>query len=104
MSTDARALALLDRYLLAEPISKTEVIDALLAAPSSEEVAAPFYRALRAVGPRVADEALMALRVALQGSQPEDRIIVALRTIRAQAGQGDVTGARAAYEALLKRT
>ncbi|MFZ1125800.1 MAG: hypothetical protein WAN59_11745, partial [Candidatus Baltobacteraceae bacterium] len=69
----------IDRYLLGEPVSKPAAIAATLADRSSEPAAAPFYRALEAVGPRAADEALVALRLVLAGQAPSDAAVRHLR-------------------------
>ena len=55
------AFELVDRYLLGEPVSKPDVVAAILAERSSEPAAEPFYRAFEAVGARAADEAFIAL-------------------------------------------
>jgi hypothetical protein len=75
----------IDRYLLGEPVSKPAAIAALLADRSSEPAAAPFYRALEAVGPRAADEALLALRLVLAGQAPSDDAVRRLRALAALA-------------------
>jgi ADP-ribose pyrophosphatase YjhB (NUDIX family) len=76
---------LLDRYLLGETISKQHLIQRLLAEPSAQPAAAPFYRALAAVGGRAADEAFIALRLAMQGETPTDAAVRELREILGQA-------------------
>jgi hypothetical protein len=73
----------LDGYLLGEPVSKPDVVTALLANRSTAAAAAPFYRALEAVGARAADEAFIALRLVLAGRSPDDD---AVRRLRALAG------------------
>ncbi len=75
----------IDRYLLGEPISKAGVIADLLARRSPLPAAAPFYRALEAVGTRAADEALIALRLVLAGFPPSDERVRRLRTLTAIA-------------------
>ncbi len=70
---------IIDGYLLGDPVSKPVAIEALLAERSSDEAAAPFYRALEAVGPRAADEALVALRLVLAGRSPSDGHVRRLR-------------------------
>jgi hypothetical protein len=68
-----------DGYLLGDAISKPEVVAALLAERSPAPAAAPFYRALEAVGARAADEAFIALRLVLAGRAPEDAAVKRLR-------------------------
>lgn len=72
---------LVDGYLLGEPVSKAAVIDAILAERSPLPAAAPFYRALEAVGVRAADEALLALRLVLSGREPTDEGVRRLRAL-----------------------
>ena len=91
---------MIDGYLLGDPISKAEAIAALLAARSPLPAAAPFYRALEAVGARAADEALIALRLVLAGKPPEDDRVRRLRALSAKARSekgADRAAARAAY-------
>jgi hypothetical protein len=78
-------LALLDRYLLGEPVSKPVVVAAVLAERSPLPEAAPFYRALEALGTRAADEALIALRLVLAGRSPSDEAVRGLRALGALA-------------------
>jgi hypothetical protein len=78
-------LALLDRYLLGEPVSKPVVVASVLAERSPLPAAAPFYRALEAVGTRAADEALIALRLVLAGREPSDEAVRGLRALGALA-------------------
>jgi hypothetical protein len=75
----------IDRYLLGEAVSKPAAIEAALADRSGEPAAAPFYRALEAVGPRAADEALVALRLVLAGQAPTDDAVRYLRAVAALA-------------------
>jgi len=91
-----------DGYLLGQPISKAEVVSALLGDRSSDPAAAPFYRALEAVGVRAADEAFVALRLILAGRSPED---VAVRRLRALSGiaRACVRADRAGLALLVKR-
>ena len=76
---------LLDGYLLGRSVSKAEVLNALLADRSPEPAAAPFYRALEAVGTRAADEALIALRLILNGQASTDENVRRLRALSAIA-------------------
>jgi hypothetical protein len=76
---------LVDRYLLGEPVSKTEVVADVLAHRSTAPAAAPFYRALEAVGVRAADEAFVALRLVLAGATPSDERVRRLRALAALA-------------------
>ncbi len=80
--------ALIDRYLLGEPVEKARLVDDLLAHPVEEPAAAPFYRALRQVGRRVADEAFIALRLAMRGETPSDEAVRELRTLLSHARNG----------------
>jgi hypothetical protein len=91
-----------DGYLLGDAISKPAAVTALLAERSGIPAAAPFYRALEAVGARAADEALIALRLVLAGHAAED---AAVKRLRAFAGiaRAARTGDRAGIEALRKR-
>jgi len=91
---------LLDRYLLGEPVSKAAVVAELLAAREVPPAAVPFRRALEALGPLVAEEALVALRLTLAGIEPDDddvRRIRALVAIARAAAVGDLRGALAAF-------
>jgi hypothetical protein len=78
-------LVLLDRYLLGEPVSKPVVVARVLAERSPLRLAAPYYRALEAVGTRAADEALIALRLVLAGHLPNDEGVRRLRALGALA-------------------
>jgi hypothetical protein len=75
--------AAVDGYLLGDPVSKSDAVAELLASRSDDPVAAPFYRALEAVGVRAADEAFIALRLVLAKRAPGDE---AVRRTRALAG------------------
>ena len=93
---------IVDRYLLGEPVSKAEVVAAFLTARSGDPLAAPFYRALEAVGVRAADEAFLALRLVLAGRAPEDEAVRRLRAfsfVARAAARGDRPG----VEGLFKR-
>ncbi len=92
----ARGLGPIDGYLLEGAPDKAAAIEAALADRQPVERAQAFYRALEALGPRVADEALMALRLALAGRVPDDAAITSLRAHVAAARRGDAA-ARAAY-------
>ena len=93
----------LDNYLLAGSGSKGEVIASLLAERSDDPQAAPFYRALEAVGPRVADEALIALRLVLAGKVVDDAAVKRARDLvkRARSGGPEAQAARATFLAEL---
>lgn len=93
----------LDKYLLEGTGSKREVIASLLADRSAEPQAAPFYRALEAVGPRVADEALIALRIVLAGKVADDQAVKRARELVKSARQGgpESESARLAFKAEL---
>ncbi len=78
----------IDRYLLGEAVSKTVVVEQVLAQRSERPQAAPFYRALEAVGARAADEAFIALRLVLAGEEPSDDRVRRLRALSAVARAG----------------
>ena len=85
---------IVDRYLLGEPVSKPDVIAAILATRSNDPAAQPFYRAFEAVGARAADEAFIALRLILSGKPPTDaavRRLRALASVARTARAGDLT-------------
>ncbi|MBC5810390.1 MAG: hypothetical protein GIW95_06010 [Candidatus Eremiobacteraeota bacterium] len=87
----------IDRYLLGEPVSKADAVAAALGERADVPAAAPFYRALEAVGVRAADEALIALRLVLAGRSPDDASVRRLRALSAlarAATNGDAEGAR----------
>lgn len=93
---------IVDGYLLGAPISKAAVVAALLAERSEDPAAAPFYRALEAVGVRAADEAFLALRLVLAGRSPDDDAVRHLRALSGVAracARGDEKG----FAALLER-
>jgi hypothetical protein len=96
------ALDLLDRYLLGEPVPKADLVRDLLAEPVATPAAAPFYRALAAVGARAADEAFIALRLVLRGEAPSDAAVREVRSLVSQARGPEGApreAARAAYRA-----
>ncbi|HXP92860.1 MAG TPA: hypothetical protein VN905_05270 [Candidatus Binatia bacterium] len=99
-------MAAIDGYLLDGHPSKARAIEALLAARSDDQKAAPFYRALEMVGARAADEALIALRLVLAGVDSDDEHVKRLRglvkTVRAGGSAAD--GARAAYAAEIRQS
>jgi hypothetical protein len=91
----------IDAYLLDGAPTKVEVVNAVLADRQPVERAQPFYRALEALGARVADEALIALRLALAGKVPDDEAVRSLRGAVAAARRGD-PASRSAYLAALE--
>jgi len=95
------ALHPLDGYLLEGSPAKGDAVNAVLAERLPIAAAQPFYRALDLLGPRVADEALIALRLALAGRPVDDDGVRRLRGHVAAARNGD-TAARAAYLAALE--
>ena len=97
----AAGLHPLDGYLLDGTPDKAAAIAAVLADREPVERAQAFYRALEALGARVADEALMALRLALAGRTPDDAAITTLRAHVAAARRGDAA-ARHAYLAAVE--
>jgi len=95
----------LDRYLLEGVGSKREVIASLLADRSAQPAAATLYRALEAVGPRVADEALIALSLILAGKTVDDEAIRHARDLvkTARSGGPGSQAARSEFVAELNR-
>jgi hypothetical protein len=93
---------LVDRYLLGEPVSKRDVVAALLAERSTEVAAQPFYRALEAVGERAADEAFLALRLVASGKAASDENVRRLRALAAVA-RAAATGDEAGLKRLRER-
>jgi hypothetical protein len=73
-----------------------------LADRSAAPAAAPFYRALEAVGLRAADEAFVALRLVLAGRTPDDAAVRRVRALAALA-RGCATSDRSGVRATLKR-
>jgi hypothetical protein len=95
------ALHPIDGYLLDSRPSKDEAVAAVLADRQALAGAQPFYRALDLLGSNVADEALIALRLALAGRPVDDDGVRRLRAHLAAARTGD-SAARAAYLAALE--
>jgi hypothetical protein len=95
------ALHPIDGYLLDGEPSKDAAVAAILADRSPIPGAQAFYRALDLLGPRVADEALIALRLALIGAAVDDDGVLRLRGYLAAARAGDAD-ARAAYLAAVE--
>jgi hypothetical protein len=93
---------IVDRYLLGDPVSKAAALEAVLAHRSAEPAAAPFYRALEAVGLRAADEAFIALRLIVAGHSASDENVRRLRALAA-AARACATGDRAGLQATLRR-
>lgn len=91
-----------DRYLLGEPVSKAVALEAALAERAEAPAAAPFYRALEAVGVRAADEAFVALRLIAAGYPASDERVRRLRALAAIA-RACATGDRAGLAATLRR-
>jgi hypothetical protein len=81
--------------------SKAEAIAALLADRQPVAAAQAFYRALELLGARVADEALIALRLALANRRVDDDGVRRMRGYLAAARRGD-RAARDAYLAALE--
>ncbi|MFN2461324.1 MAG: hypothetical protein ABR591_11650 [Candidatus Velthaea sp.] len=86
----------IDGYLLDGRPGKAEAIAAALGTRSDAPRAAPFYRALEALGVRAADEALIALRLVLAGGAPDDDAIRRLRGLAALARARDANAVQAA--------
>jgi hypothetical protein len=80
--------------------AKPAAIAAVLTERSDDPRAAPFYRALETLGAKVADEALLALRLVLAGATADDDAIRTIRDLRTRARSGDA-GARTAYFAMV---
>lgn len=95
------ALHPIDGYLLDGRPSKDEAVAAVLAERSPIEGAQAFYRALDLLGAKVADEALIALRLALIGQPVDDDGVLLLRGHLTAARAGD-RAARAAYLAAVE--
>lgn len=96
------SIELADDYLLGAPVPKPAVIAALLAERSAAPAAAPFYRALEAIGVRAADEAIIALRLVLAGKSASDASVRRLRDlarVARAAAAGDRSGVAAAMAA-----
>jgi hypothetical protein len=91
----------IDGYLLDNAPSKDQAVAAVLADRQPLPGVQPFYRALDLLGSKVADEALIALRLALAGLPVDDDGVRSLRSRLAAARSGDAT-ARAAYLAALE--
>ena len=95
------AEALIDRYLLGEPVSKPDVVAELLASRTTAPAAKAFYRAFEAIGARAADEAFVALRLVLAGRAPGDDAVRRLRALGRVAracATSDGAGLRAVLE------
>ena len=90
------ALHPIDGYLLDNRPSKDEAVAAVLADRQALPGVQPFYRALDLLGSNVADEALIALRLALAGLPVDDVGVRSLRT-RLVAARGGDAAARTAY-------
>ena len=91
----------IDGYLLDGSPSKDAAVAAVLADRSPVAAAQAFYRALDLLGPRVADEALIALRLARIGEAVDDDGVLRLRGHLTAARKGDAE-ARAAYLAAVE--
>jgi hypothetical protein len=91
----------IDGYLLDGRPSKDEAVAAVLADRQTAPGAQAFYRALDLLGSKVADEALIALRLALAGRPVDDDGVRGLRAQIIAAKAGDAA-ARAAYLQMLE--
>ena len=90
----------LDSYLLEGTPPKGSVVATILADPPQAPAAAPFVRALRAVGDRAPDEALIALRLAAAGCSVADNDVRRLRAFAAlsrASGKNDSGAIDAAF-------
>ncbi len=92
----------IDGYLLGGSFAKGDVVAAVLADRVESPAAAPFYRALEAVGVRAADEAFIALRLVLAGRSPDDDAVRRLRAFAAVARAANA-GDEATLAATCKR-
>jgi hypothetical protein len=90
-----------DAFLLDGSPSKADAIAAVLADRQPVAAAQAFYRALELLGARVADEALIALRLALANQRVDDDGVRRMREYLAAARRGD-PAAREAYLAALE--
>lgn len=79
----------IDDYLLEKRPAKADLITQILEKRSTSSAAAPFYRALEALGTRVADEAIIALRLVLAGKAPTDAGVKRVRDAAALFHAGD---------------
>ena len=95
------ALHPIDGYLLDNQPSKDAAVAAVLADRQPLPGVQPFYRALDLLGSKVADEALIALRLALAGRPVDDDGVRSLRDHLTAARTGD-QAAREAYLAALE--
>ncbi len=91
-----------DGYLLGRGGAKGDVVAALLASRSELPAAAPFYRALEAVGVRAADEAFIALRLVLAGHALDDDAVRRLRAV-ALLARASATDDSASLDAIRRR-
>ncbi len=91
----------IDGYLLDGRPSKEEAVAAVLADRQPVAGAQPFYRALDLLGSKVADEALIALRLALAELPVDDDGVRRLRGHLNAAKAGDAA-ARTAYLGMLE--
>jgi hypothetical protein len=87
----------IDGYLLDGRPGKAEAIAAALRDRAPAPGALPFYRALEAVGPRAADEALVALRLVIAGKPPDDEAVRRLRGLAALARGSDPSAQARAF-------
>ncbi len=92
----------IDTYLLEGRPSKGEVIAALLRERVADPRAAAFYRALEAVGAAAADESLVALRLVLAGSTPDDHSVRRLRGLAAISRAAVAKNSAAVHAAIVK--
>jgi hypothetical protein len=91
-----------DGYLLGDGVAKADALRALLTDRSQAPAAAPFYRALEAVGVRAADEAFVAVRLIVAGRPADDDRVRRLRALSTLV-RACVKGDRAALDAALAR-
>jgi hypothetical protein len=87
----------IDGYLLDGRPGKDEAIAAVLRERHAAAGAAPFYRALEALGARAADEALIALRLVAAGKPADDDAVRRLRGLAQLARAGDAAARQRAF-------
>jgi hypothetical protein len=95
--TRADVIALIDSYLVGDERDRAGVFAKIGAWTCDVEQAAPIVRAIALIGPRAADESLIALRLVVDGKTVTDERIVELRAIVKKAIAGDAE-ARLAYQ------
>jgi len=93
----ADVIALIDAYLVGDERDRASVFAKIGAWTCDVEEAAPIVRAIALIGPRAADESLIALRLVVDGKAATDERIGELRGIVKKAMAGDAE-ARSTYQ------